>query len=186
MGAIGLTVANLEQKVDFMQSYQKPQKLLDTLRSTPTPPILVFCNSISTVDEITKLLWKEQFHVAGLHSEKPQSVRFQIMDALKSGGVDVLVSTDISSRGINVPDITHIINYDMPMTRETYIHRCGRTARWQHGGKATSFLTLDCTIASELKDLLSSTGQNIPAELENTQHFGRRVVQTELGDKVVN
>lgn len=181
-----MTAANIEQQVQFMHTYQKPQKLLEALRSTDAPPVLVFCNSISTVDEVTALLWREQFHVAGLHSEKPQSVRFQIVNAMKSGGIDVLVSTDLSSRGIDVPGITHVVNYDMPVSTEQYIHRCGRTARWQRGGKATSFLTLECTIASELKDLLSSLGQPIPAELENTRQFGKRVVQTELGDRVAS
>ena len=177
-------MAGLEQRVDFMHSYQKPQKLLEVLRLTEAPPVLVFCNSIPTVDEITSLLQREQFHVAGLHSKKVQSVRFQIVDALRSGGVDVLVTTDLASRGIDVPGIQHVINYDIPVTIEGYVHRCGRTARWKQGGRATSFLTLDCKIAGELRDLLASLGQPVPAELENPRQFGGRVVRTELGDRV--
>ena len=150
-----------------------------------TPPVLVFCNTIHTVDEVTELLRREQFHVAGLHSEKEQSVRFKIVDALRSGTVDVLVTSDLASRGIDVPGITHIINFDMPLTIEGYVHRCGRTARWQTAGRATSFLTLDCKIAPELRDLLVDLGQPVPDELQNTKRFGGKVIRTELGDRAI-
>lgn len=185
MGAIGLTAVGVEQRVEFVHSYQKPKKLLETLRCTEAPPVLVFCNTIHTVDEVSELLRCEQFHVAGLHSEREQSIRFKIVDALRSGGVDVLVTTDLASRGIDVPGITHIINYDMPLTIEGYVHRCGRTARWQQAGRATSFLTLDCKIASELKDLLVDLGQPVPDAMENTRQFGGKVIRTELGDRVI-
>ena len=185
VGAIGVTAAGVEQVVEFVHSYQKPKKLLETLRSTQAPPVLVFCNEIHTVNKVTEHLRREQFHVAGLHSEREQSIRFKILDTLRKGGVDVLVTTDLASRGINVPDITHIINYDMPLTIEGYVHRCGRTARWKQAGRATSFLTLDCKIASELKDLLIDLGQPVPAALEDTKQFGGKVIKTELGDKVI-
>lgn len=185
VGAIGVTAAGVEQRVEFMHSYQKPKKLLETLRCTEAPPVLVFCNTINTVDEVTEQLRHEQFHVAGLHSEREQSIRFKIVNALRSGGVDVLVTTDLASRGIDVPGIMHIINYDMPLTIEDYVHRCGRTARWQQAGRATSFLTLECKIANELKDLLLSLGQPVPEALENTKQFGGKVIRTELGDRVI-
>lgn len=185
VGAIGVTAVGVEQRVEFVHSYQKSKKLLETLRRTEAPPVLVFCNTISTVDEVTELLRREQFHVAGLHSEREQSIRFKIVNALRSGGVDVLVTTDLASRGIDVPGITHVINYDMPLTIEGYVHRCGRTARWQQAGRATSFLTLECKIASELKDLLVSLGQPVPDDLENTKQFGGKVIRTELGDRAI-
>lgn len=185
VGAIGVTAVGVEQVVEFMHSYQKPKKLLETLRRTAAPPVLVFCNTIHTVNEVSELLQGEQFHVAGLHSEREQSVRFKIVDALRNGRVDVLVTTDLASRGIDVPGITHVINFDLPATIEGYVHRCGRTARWQAAGKATSFLTLDCKIAAELKELLIDLGQPVPHELQNTKQFGGKIIQTELGDRAV-
>ena len=185
VGAIGLTAVGIEQRVEFVHSYQKPKRLLETLRSIEAPPVLVFCNTIHTVDEVTGLLRREQFHVAGLHSEREQAIRFKIVDALRSGSVDVLVTTDLASRGIDVPGITHVVNYDLPLTIEGYVHRCGRTARWQKVGRAMSFLTLECKIAGELKELLADLGQPIPEALENTKQFGGKVIKTELGDRVV-
>ena len=187
VGAIGVTAVNIDQNVLFLHTYQKRQKLLEVLRCTEAPPVLVFCNSIATVEEVADSLRQEQFHVAALHSERPQSVRFQVVEALRTGGVDVLVTTDLASRGIDVPGITHVINYDIPDSIEGYVHRCGRTARWEQlGGLATSFLTLDCKIAGELRDLLASLGQPVPAELENVKQFGHGVVRTELGDRVAS
>ena len=116
--AIGVTAVGVEQRVEFLHSYQKTKRLLETLRTTPSPPVLVFCNTIHTVDQVAALLHREQFHVAALHSERDPAIRFQIMDALLNGGVDVLVTTDLASRGIDVPGITHIINFDMPLSIE--------------------------------------------------------------------
>ena len=171
--------------MEFLHSYQKTKRLLEILRTTPSPPVLVFCNTIHTVDQVAALLHREQFHVAALHSERDPAIRFQIVDALRNGGVDVLVTTDLASRGINVPGITHIINFDMPLSIENYVHRCGRTARWQSAGLATSFLTLDCKIARELKELLTDLGQPVPPALEDTRQFGGKVIRTELGDRTV-
>eukprot|EP00731_Ephydatia_muelleri_P018483 Em0011g523a len=186
VGAIGVTATNIEQHVIFMHSYQKHKKLLEVLRATPAPPVVVFCNTVQTVDEIVNLLRSEQFHVAGLHSEKNQDVRFKTIDCMKKGSVDVLVATDVASRGLDMRDVDHVINYDLPDTIEDYVHRCGRTGRLRSAGKATSFLTLECKIAAQLKDLLQSLDQPIPPELESTQRFGGRIVRTDLGDRVIN
>ena len=84
-GVRGLTAQNLLQEVLFLHSYQKQGRLLEVLRSTQQPPVLVFANSISTVNEVTRLLREEQFHVAGLHSEMEQSDRFTVMAAFRKG-----------------------------------------------------------------------------------------------------
>lgn len=84
-GVRGLTAQNLVQEVLFLHSYQKRSRLLEVLRSTQRPPVLVFANSISTVNEVTRLLREEQFHVAGLHSEMEQADRFAVMAAFRKG-----------------------------------------------------------------------------------------------------
>jgi len=92
--------------------------------------------------------------VAGLHSDKSQGYRFRVMKGFKEGQLDVLVATDIASRGIDVLDISHVILYDMPDQIETYIHRIGRCGRAGQAGIATSFLTSHCKCAKELRILL--------------------------------
>jgi len=97
----------------------------------------------------------------------------------------VLVATDVASRGIDVTDITHVILYDMPDQIETYVHRIGRCGRAGRQGDATSFLTYHCKCAKELRKLLKKYKQKVPLELEDVRMFGHKVVQTELGDRVV-
>ena len=186
VGPAGLISPTIQQNVIFMHHYEKPAKLLQVLRSTPFPPVIVFTSSIQNVDYVTELLKKEQFHTSGLHSEKSQDYRFKLVGAFRDGKVDVLVATDVGSRGLDFPEVTHVINYDIPDSIENYVHRCGRTGRMGHFGVATSFLTLDCKIAEELKEMLEVMDQVVPKELENTKQFGKKIIRTEFGDRVVD
>lgn len=186
VGATHVTAPNIKHQVLFLHTYEKPRKILEILRQTEFPPVIVFASSIQAVDFLVRHLRKEQFHVAGLHSEKGQEYRFKLMTGFKNGKVDVLVATDLASRGLDIPEVTHVINYDIPDTIEDYIHRCGRTGRMSRHGLATSFLTLDCKIAAELRDLLEALEQPLPKELENVKSFGKNVVKTEFGDRSIS
>lgn len=185
VGPVGLISPTIQQNVMFLYHYEKPAKLLQVLRSTPCPPVIVFASSIQNVDYVTELLKKEQFHASGLHSEKSQDYRFKLVSVFREGKVDVLVATDVGSRGLDFPEVAHVINYDLPDSIEDYVHRCGRTGRMGHFGVATSFLTLDCKIAEELKEMLEVMDQVVPKELENTKQFGKRIIRTEFGDRIV-
>eukprot|EP01122_Echinamoeba_exundans_P009403 TRINITY_DN3317_c0_g2_i1.p1 TRINITY_DN3317_c0_g2~~TRINITY_DN3317_c0_g2_i1.p1 ORF type:complete len:504 (+),score=52.24 TRINITY_DN3317_c0_g2_i1:360-1871(+) len=177
---------NIKQHVIFVQSSTKNQKLLDAIRKTPSPPVIIFCGHITTVDKIVDFLRAEQFHVAGLHSEKAQEYRFKVVETMRRGRLDILVATDIASRGLDFQDITHVIQYDLPETIEDYIHRVGRTGRAGREGHATALLTYHCKIAGPLRQLLRESEAQIPTELEKSPHmFGHKVVQTEFGDKVI-
>ena len=186
VGATQVTAPNIKHQVLFLHTYEKPRKILEILRQTEFPPVIVFASSIQAVDFLVRHLRKEQFHVAGLHSEKGQEYRFKLMTGFKNGKVDVLVATDLASRGLDIPEVTHVINYDIPDTIEDYIHRCGRTGRMSRHGLATSFLTLDCKIAAELRDLLEALEQPLPKELENVKSFAKNVVKTEFGDRSIS
>ena len=176
---------NIYQNVTFMHTYQKGKKLLQTLRQTKFPPVLIFASSVAAVDEIAEMLKEEEFFAEGLHSQLPQTDRFKILRDFRNGNLDILVATDLASRGLDIPDITHVINYDTPNTIEDYIHRCGRTGRFGRPGQATTFLTLECKIAEDLKFLLESTGVDIPAALKDTKQFGKKVLKTDFGDRVL-
>jgi superfamily II DNA/RNA helicase len=165
----------LRQNVRVLASHsEKRAALLELLRSTERPPVLIFCNSQATVDRVVADLRQEQFHVAGLHGQKSQAYRFRVMQAFKQGRLDVLVATDLDSRGIDVRDITHVILYDMPDRIEQYIHRAGRTGRAGHCGLVSTLLTPDCKCAKELRQLLEQSGEEVPAELHNLKLFERR------------
>ena len=186
VGATHVTAPNIKHQVLFLHTYEKPNKILEILRQTEFPPVIVFTSSIQAVDFLVRHLRKEQFHVAGLHSDKSQEYRFELVAGFKDGKVDVLVATDLASRGLDIPEVTHVINYDIPDTIEDYIHRCGRTGRMSRRGLATSFLTLDCKIAAELRELLQALEQPLPRELENVKNFGKNVVKTEFGDRTIS
>lgn len=87
----------------------------------------------SSVERVARLLRSEQFHVAPLHGGQSQGYRTQALRAFRAGYVDVLVATDLASRGLDLPDIEHVVLFDMPRTIEDYVHRCGRTGRHPGG-----------------------------------------------------
>eukprot|EP00002_Diphylleia_rotans_P025912 TRINITY_DN5145_c0_g1_i15.p2 TRINITY_DN5145_c0_g1~~TRINITY_DN5145_c0_g1_i15.p2 ORF type:complete len:477 (+),score=113.17 TRINITY_DN5145_c0_g1_i15:511-1941(+) len=184
VGQVGHAAPTIHQNVVFVHHYQKKETLLETLRQIPAPPVLIFCNAIHTVDYLVNLLRKEQFHVAGLHSNKTQAYRFRLTRAFREGGVDILVATDLASRGLDFTDVSYVVNYDIPDDIDDYVHRIGRTGRAGREGFSTSLLTLDCKIAKELKKLLQESKQPIPFELHDTMQFGHAVIQTELGDRI--
>ncbi|CAH0477070.1 unnamed protein product [Peronospora belbahrii] len=172
--------SNVVHDVQFMRPAEKPFRLLRVLRTTKQPPVLVFCNSHVSVECVARLLRNEQFHAAPLHGGQSQGYRSQALRAFRAGYVDVLVATDLASRGLDLPDVESVVLFDIPHTIEDYMHRCGRTGRHPGGdtggsnvlGKAISFLTRECTIAMELKQFLRAARQSVPRELDIPKNFG--------------
>ncbi|RLN94565.1 hypothetical protein BBJ28_00015948 [Nothophytophthora sp. Chile5] len=173
------TTSKVTHDVQFMRGAEKPSRLLRVLRATVRPPVLVFCNSRASVDRVARLLRSEQFHAAPLHGGQSQGYRTQALRAFRAGYVDVLVASDVASRGLDLPGVDHVVLFDMPLSIEDYVHRCGRTGRYPGGdtgdcsnmGKATSFLTRECAIAAELKEVLRTAKQPVPRELDLPNRF---------------
>lgn len=101
---------------------------------------IVFCNTRGKVIEVFEKLKKENISVNLLHGEMEQKVRIETMERFKNGEFKILVATDIAARGIHVDEISHVFNYEVPMERESYVHRIGRTGRAGKEGKAISFV----------------------------------------------
>ena len=103
--------------------------------------VIIFCRTKENAEDVFKVVSRRtEGEVRILHSNKAQSSRINAIDAFKAGGVRVLVSTDVSARGIDVSDISHVINFDLPPRYEDYVHRIGRTARANTEGVAISFI----------------------------------------------
>ena len=116
--------------------------LLDTLlRRTPTDGVIVFARTKRGAERLARQLEKRGHAVAALHGDRSQSQRERALRDLKRGRVEVLVATDIASRGIDVEDLTHVINYDVPVTPEDYVHRIGRTGRADATGDAFTLMS---------------------------------------------
>ncbi|HEV3002997.1 MAG TPA: DEAD/DEAH box helicase [Pirellulales bacterium] len=130
---------NIEQRVYFVESKQKPVLLAHFLRSQPATRTLVFTRTKHGADRVVKHLSRSGIRAEAIHGNKSQGARLRALGNFKSTHTAVLVATDVAARGLDVDDISHVINYDLPNVAETYVHRIGRTARAGASGVAVSF-----------------------------------------------
>merc|ERR1712141_353188 len=127
---------------------------------------IVFVGKKSKVDDIASDLSLKNIAVQSIHGDRDQSDREQALMDLKSGMVNILIATDVASRGIDIQDITHVINFDFPRNIEEYVHRVGRTGRAGKTGTSITFMERrDRRQAQQLIDILTEAGQDIPDEL---------------------
>lgn len=177
IGEAGRAVDTVEQRVEFVSGDEKKkQKLLEILNSGQyASPIIVFVNQKKTADMVAKDLSRAGWNAATLHSGKNQEQREASLQSLRNGESDVLVATDLAGRGIDVQDVSLVINFQMANTIEAYVHRIGRTGRAGKLGTAITFLTNDDDeVMYDLKQEISkSPVSKVPAELakhEAAQH----------------
>ncbi len=137
------TVEAIDQCLYYVDKGNKKHLLAHLLRSEDLENALVFSRTRYGVDRIVRDLKKAGIDAAGIHGDKSQNARQTALKRFKSGECKVLVATDIAARGIDVAGLSHVINYDMPMEPEAYIHRIGRTGRAGRDGKAISFCCID-------------------------------------------
>jgi len=126
---------------------------------------LVFTRTKHGADKVVKILQRHNIRTAAIHGNKSQNARQEALSNFKNGGLRVLVATDIAARGIDIDDLTHVINFEMPNIPETYVHRIGRTGRAGNTGIAISFCSVD--ERDELKDIQKLIGKNIPVVHEH-------------------
>ncbi|CAN1322062.1 DEAD-box ATP-dependent RNA helicase 35 [Linum perenne] len=176
VGRAGAANLDVIQEVEYVKQEAKLVYLLECLQKTP-PPVLVFCENKVDVDTIQEYLLHKGVEAASIHGDKDQTDREEAIKFFKAGKKDVLVATDVASKGLDFPDIQHVINYDMPAEIENYVHRIGRTGRCGKTGIATTFInkTQSETTLLDLKHLLQEAKQRIPpvlAELDDPMEFG--------------
>jgi ATP-dependent RNA helicase DeaD len=141
VAAGSLTVSLVKQFYLAVQPWDK-RRLLKHLLTHEDPALtLVFCRLKRTCDELARYLSEKGVDAHAIHGDLPQGKRNAIMAKLRSGNLEVLIASDLASRGIDVEGITHVINYDLPDDVELYVHRIGRTARAGRGGTAWSLVT---------------------------------------------
>ncbi|XP_065840031.1 probable ATP-dependent RNA helicase DDX23 [Oscarella lobularis] len=169
IGIIGKPVERVEQRVHIVTEAQKRKMMTELLRSGIEPPIIIFVNQKKGCDVLARSLEKMGFKSTVLHGGRNQEQRDYALSCLKSGTKDILVATDVAGRGIDIPDVSMVINYDMAKSIENYTHRIGRTGRAGKAGIAVTFLTQDDSpLFYDLKQLLlSSPVSTCPSELSN-------------------
>ncbi|KAL9240183.1 hypothetical protein vseg_014431 [Gypsophila vaccaria] len=171
VGRAGAANLDVIQEVEYVKQEAKIVYLLECLQKTP-PPVLIFCENKVDVDDIHEYLLLKGVEAVAVHGGKDQEEREYAIKSFKSGKKDVLVATDVASKGLDFPDIQHVINYDMPAEIENYVHRIGRTGRCGKTGIATTFINRNQseTTLLDLKHLLQEAKQRIPpvlAELDD-------------------
>ena len=136
----GDTAKNVEQDVVKTNGGDKLNILNDLLKQKGFNKVLVFGRTKHGVEKLSKLLTQKGFKAESIHGNKNHSKRQQALKLFKDNHIQILVATDVAARGIDIPDVTHVINFDLPATYDDYIHRIGRTGRGSKKGKSLTFI----------------------------------------------
>ena len=154
------TAEKVEQGIYFVSKLNKPKLLVHLLQENPTASVLVFSRTKHGANKIVKKLEQADINSAAIHGNKSQTARQKALGAFKDGKLNVLVATDIAARGIDVEELSIVINYDLPNIPETYVHRIGRTGRASASGIALSFC--DKEERAFLRDIEKLIRQEVP------------------------
>lgn len=161
-------VENIAQKVFFVEKQDKVALLTDLLLDQDKQKVLVFAEMKHIANRITEKLTAAGISAAAIHGNKSQTARTQALSRFKKGSTRVLVATDIAARGLDVDNISHVINFNLPREAETYVHRIGRTARAGAAGDAVSFCSADENrLLESIERLLH---KKVPVDQEHALH----------------
>ena len=150
----------IEQSVYMVNKKNKTHLLVHLLKTEDVDSALVFSRTKHGADKIVKSLIKDGINAAAIHGNKSQNNRQMVLKSFKDRKTKVLVATDIAARGLDIDELSHVINYNLPEVSETYVHRIGRTGRAGLGGVAISFC--DQEEQSLLRDIEKLINKNIP------------------------
>jgi ATP-dependent RNA helicase RhlB len=156
-----VTAENIEQSVYYTSNEEKIPLLVGLLRQLEPTRTLVFVNTKEAGHELRAWLRANGIEADTLSGDVPQKKRIELLASFRDGTLPVMVATDVAARGLHIPDVSHVINYDLPQDPEDYVHRIGRTARAGAAGVAISFACE--TYAFSLPDIEAYIGHKIPA-----------------------
>jgi ATP-dependent RNA helicase RhlE len=154
------TVEKIEQSLYYVAKADKPNLLLHLLKDKKIATALVFTRTKHGADKVVKFLHRHEITAAAIHGNKSQNARQNALSNFKTGNLRVLVATDIAARGIDIDELSHVFNFELPNVAETYVHRIGRTGRAGNEGVAIAFCDTD--ERAELKDIQKLIGLSIP------------------------
>ncbi len=157
---VSSTAQTIQQSVYFVEKNQKLNLLIDILADRSIDRSLVFARTKHGADKLVKQLVKTGIYAAAIHGNKSQNARQKALADFKSSRIRVLIATDIAARGIDIDELPHVINYELPNVPETYVHRIGRTGRAGANGVAVSFC--DNQEKKDLKNIQKLIGFTMP------------------------
>ncbi|KAL4785144.1 P-loop containing nucleoside triphosphate hydrolase protein [Aspergillus varians] len=166
----------ITQIVEVISDFEKRDRMikhLEKIMETQGSKCLVFTGTKRIADEITRFLRQDGWPALSIHGDKQQQERDWVLNEFKTGKSPIMVATDVASRGIDVRDITHVLNYDYPNNSEDYVHRIGRTGRAGAKGTAITFFTTDnAKQARDLVTILTEAKQQIDPRLAEMVRYG--------------
>jgi ATP-dependent RNA helicase RhlE len=175
----GKAADKITQSVHFVEKGDKPSKLREVLRRDMDALTLVFSRTKHGAERLMKGLVADGFNAASIHGNKSQGQRDRAIKAFRDGDINVLVATDVAARGIDIPGVAYVVNYDLPEVADNYVHRIGRTARAGREGEAIAFCASDeADLLRQIQKLMKidipvASGE-APAELFETGGARRR------------
>ncbi|KAJ8003834.1 hypothetical protein DPEC_G00152520 [Dallia pectoralis] len=169
VGRVGSTSENITQKVVWVEDGDKRSFLLDLLNATGKDSLtLVFVETKKGADALEDFLYREGYACTSIHGDRSQRDREEALHQFRSGRCPILVATAVAARGLDISNVKHVINFDLPSDIEEYVHRIGRTGRVGNLGLATSFFNdKNGNITKDLLDILVEAKQEVPSWLES-------------------
>lgn len=183
-GRAGAANKRIQQDIEYVKQDAKLLHLLSAIDKTG-PPVIIFAKRPQDVDAIHEYLLLKGLSVAAIHGQKHQDERSLAVDEFRSKKKDILLATDVASKGLDFKEIKHVINFDMPADIEDYTHRIGRTGRRGERGLATTFINkqVDESTLLDLKALLLEAGQKVPAFLSLMQSDAEKLLDLDDDEK---
>ena len=175
VGRVGSSTDLIVQKVEYVPIDNKRDVLMEMITAVPGLT-LIFVETKRGADSLEDYLCRNRFPATSIHGDRTQQEREAALRSFKSGHTPYLVATDVAARGLDIPHVTHVVNYDLPSDIDDYVHRIGRTGRAGKKGLATAFFCdKDGPIARSLSELMEEAKQDVPDWLRNmaaTSRFG--------------
>lgn len=162
VGRVGSTTDFIQQRVEYCPEPQKREMVLNLL-NTISGLTLIFVETKRGADSLEAFLIQQQYPATSIHGDRTQPEREDALRSFRSGMTPIMVATDVAARGLDIPNVTHVINFDLPNDIDDYVHRIGRTGRAGNSGLATALINeKNRNIVRDLTELLSEAGQEVP------------------------
>jgi len=165
VGRVGSATENITQRIEYVEEHEKRERLMKILPECDGLT-LIFVETKRNADALEDWLLREGINATSIHGDRSQGQREQALAMFRCGRCPILVATSVAARGLDIPNVSHVINYEMPNVIDDYIHRIGRTGRAGHKGTAIAFIDENCKVLRELYDKLLETKQDVPSWFE--------------------
>lgn len=179
--AAGLTTATIEHSVIEVKEADKFALLQDVMIVESPDSCIIFCRTQENVDQVFRQMAELEYPCDRIHGGMEQDERFEVMNAFRRGQFRYLVATDVAARGIDITNITHVINFDIPLEKESYVHRTGRTGRAGKTGKAITFAApKDSRRLAEIEEYIGFSIQKAKAPSEEAVDLRREAFEQKI------